>query len=85
MHGEGGLLIGVDTKKDPQVLHAAYNDRGGITARFNLNVLDHLNHLLDGDFSTSNFAHVARVSVRQIAAHGNAPRGRNRGARRLLP
>jgi dimethylhistidine N-methyltransferase len=59
LNGNGGLLIGVDTKKDPQVLHAAYNDRNGITARFNLNVLDHLNHLLDGNLSTRNFTHVA--------------------------
>jgi dimethylhistidine N-methyltransferase len=62
MTGGGGLLIGVDTKKDPQVLHAAYNDRDGVTARFNLNVLDHLNRLLDGDLSTENFTHVAHYN-----------------------
>ncbi len=59
MNGNGGLLIGVDTKKDPQVLHAAYNDCKGITARFNLNVLDHLSRLLGGNLSTGNFTHVA--------------------------
>ena len=62
MNDGGGLLIGVDTKKDPQVLHAAYNDRDGITAKFNLNVLDHLNRLLDGNLSTKNFTHVARYN-----------------------
>jgi len=56
----GGLLIGVDTKKEKDVLHAAYNDSAGITEQFNLNVLDHLNHLLDGDLAKDNFTHVAR-------------------------
>ena len=55
----GGLLIGVDTKKDPDVLHAAYNDAAGVTAEFNLNALDHLNDLLEGDIDTSKFRHVA--------------------------
>ena len=44
----GGLLIGVDAKKDSEVLHAAYNDSEGLTADFNINVLTHLNNLLDG-------------------------------------
>ena len=38
-HGGGGLLIGVDLKKDRQVLEAAYNDNAGVTAQFNLNLL----------------------------------------------
>ena len=37
--GGGGLLIGVDLKKDRQVLEAAYNDNAGVTAQFNLNLL----------------------------------------------
>ena len=37
--GGGGLLIGVDLKKDRQVLEAAYNDSAGVTAQFNLNLL----------------------------------------------
>ena len=60
MDARGGLLIGVDTKKDTDVLHAAYNDRKGVTARFNINVLDHLNDLLGGDLDTGNFSHYAR-------------------------
>lgn len=56
---EGGLLIGVDTKKDPAVLHAAYNDCEGVTAQFNLNVLSHLNDLLGGSFDEDKFEHVA--------------------------
>ena len=55
----GGLLIGVDAKKDPDVLHAAYNDSAGITAEFNLNALDHINDLLAGDIDTASFRHVA--------------------------
>ena len=38
---ESGLLIGVDTKKDKARLDAAYNDALGVTAAFNLNVLNH--------------------------------------------
>lgn len=56
---DSGLLIGVDAKKDPAVLHAAYNDCEGITAAFNLNVLEHLNALFDGTLDPENFAHVA--------------------------
>jgi dimethylhistidine N-methyltransferase len=56
---DGGLLIGVDLKKDPAVLHAAYNDAQGITAAFNLNLLTRINRELDGDFDLDGFAHKA--------------------------
>jgi dimethylhistidine N-methyltransferase len=59
MNGVGGLLIGVDTKKDADVLHAAYNDAEGVTAQFNMNVLDNLNRLLEGDIDTDKFTHHA--------------------------
>ncbi len=39
----GGLLIGVDLQKDQSVIEAAYNDKGGVTAEFNLNLLAHIN------------------------------------------
>ena len=55
----GGLLIGVDLKKSPQVLNAAYNDSQGLTAKFNLNVLRHINERLAGNFNLSNFVHRA--------------------------
>jgi dimethylhistidine N-methyltransferase len=55
----GGLLIGVDTKKDEEVLYAAYNDEEGITAEFNVNVLNNLNQLLDGDLERDKFEHHA--------------------------
>lgn len=54
-----GLLIGVDLKKDPRLLHAAYNDAQGVTAEFNLNLLARINRELDGDFTLDAFAHYA--------------------------
>lgn len=57
-HG-GGLLIGVDLKKDTAILDAAYNDRAGITAAFNRNVLHRINRDLGADFHVSSFRHHA--------------------------
>lgn len=58
--GDGGaLLIGVDLKKERSILEAAYNDRRGITARFNLNVLARMNRELDADFQLDRFRHRA--------------------------
>ncbi|WP_448509974.1 L-histidine N(alpha)-methyltransferase [Immundisolibacter sp.] len=54
-----GLLIGVDLKKDPAVLNAAYNDAAGVTAAFNLNLLARCNRELDADFDPGAFAHRA--------------------------
>jgi L-histidine Nalpha-methyltransferase len=55
----GALLIGVDLRKDPAILRAAYNDAAGVTAEFNLNVLHRLNRELDADFDVSKFRHEA--------------------------
>ena len=55
----GGLLIGVDLKKDPQTLERAYDDRQGITAKFNLNILTRINRELDADFQVDAFEHKA--------------------------
>jgi dimethylhistidine N-methyltransferase len=55
----GGLLIGVDLKKDPAMLHMAYNDGDGITAQFNLNILERINRELDGKFQIASFEHYA--------------------------
>jgi dimethylhistidine N-methyltransferase len=56
----GGLmLVGVDLKKAPSVLEAAYNDRAGITAAFNLNLLARINRELGGDFNLGAFRHLA--------------------------
>src|SRR5262249_40824994 len=55
----GGLLIGVDLKKGRAILEAAYNDRRGVTAAFNLNLLARLNRELGADFELSRFRHHA--------------------------
>lgn len=62
-----GLLIGVDLVKDPAVLHAAYNDRAGVTAAFNLNLWERANREAGADFAVERWAH---------AAFYNAPRRR---------
>src|SRR5690606_24855643 len=56
---DGGLLIGVDTRKDPRVLNAAYNDAQAVTAAFNLNMLHHLNWILNANFAPELFVHEA--------------------------
>lgn len=55
----GALLIGVDLKKDPAILNAAYNDAEGVTAQFNLNVLVRLNKELGANFDIDEFRHYA--------------------------
>ncbi len=55
----GGLLIGVDLKKSPALLEPAYNDRDGVTAAFNLNLLTRMNRELDADFDLTQWAHHA--------------------------
>jgi dimethylhistidine N-methyltransferase len=58
--GRGGtMLVGVDLKKDPQRLHAAYNDAQGVTAEFNLNLLRRINRELAADFELDRFRHIA--------------------------
>jgi dimethylhistidine N-methyltransferase len=57
--GGGGLLIGADLKKDPQVLDAAYNDGPGVTARFNLNLLERINRELGANFDLDQWRHRA--------------------------
>lgn len=64
---DGGVLIGVDLAKDKATLDAAYDDALGVTAAFNLNILRHVNRLIDADFDVKQWRH-----------HGfyNAARGR---------
>ena len=60
MLGQGGrLLIGVDLVKDVGVLEAAYNDADGVTAAFNLNLLQRINRELGADFDLAAFRHDA--------------------------
>jgi dimethylhistidine N-methyltransferase len=60
----GGLLIGIDLKKDPRTIHAAYNDREGVTAQFNLNLLRRINRELGADFDLDQFVHRATYEAR---------------------
>ena len=53
------LIVGVDLDKDPRRLEAAYDDAKGVTARFNLNLLERINRELEGDFDVACFAHRA--------------------------
>ena len=57
LHPGDRLLLGVDLVKDERELLAAYNDAQGITARFNLNMLERINRELDGDFDLDAFEH----------------------------
>jgi uncharacterized SAM-dependent methyltransferase len=61
----GGLLIGVDLVKAPELIERAYNDGAGVTAQFNLNLLAHLNREYDADFELSRFRHRATWDPRQ--------------------
>lgn len=64
---DGALLIGVDLKKDARILHAAYNDGAGLTAAFNLNLLQRLRAELGAEVNPNGFRH---------HAFHNAARGR---------
>ncbi len=61
----GGLLIGVDLKKDPDRLHRAYNDAGGVTREFNLNLLFRINAELKADFDPERYYHYAFYHARK--------------------
>ncbi|MCU0548482.1 MAG: L-histidine N(alpha)-methyltransferase [Leptolyngbya sp. Prado105] len=65
------FLLGIDLHKSSQQLESAYNDRQGVTAKFNLNMLQHLNQRFQGDFDLTQFEHVAIYNERdrQIEMH----------------
>lgn len=65
------FLLGVDLQKPKQLLEAAYNDSQGVTAAFNLNMLQHLNRRFEGNFDTTQFEHWAfyNESQHQIEMH----------------
>ncbi|MEZ6134594.1 MAG: L-histidine N(alpha)-methyltransferase [Pirellulaceae bacterium] len=54
---QGGLLIGIDLRKDVDTIVAAYDDAEGVTARFNLNLLSRINRELDANFDLDRFSH----------------------------
>ena len=59
----GMLLIGIDLRKEPAVIEAAYNDSQGVTAEFNLNLLRRINRELGTDFQLEHFEHEAPYDV----------------------
>lgn len=64
--GKGSLLVlGVDLEKEEGLLHAAYNDAAGVTARFNLNLLVRMNRELGANFDVSSFTHSAIYNRRR--------------------
>ncbi|MDN3920775.1 L-histidine N(alpha)-methyltransferase [Roseateles violae] len=67
----GGLLIGIDLIKDPAVLHAAYNDAAGVTAAFNLNLLERARRELGAEFDADGFFHSAfyNAPLQRIEMH----------------
>ncbi|TWT75495.1 Histidine-specific methyltransferase EgtD [Posidoniimonas polymericola] len=64
---DGQALIGVDLQKDPQVIHAAYNDREGVTAEFTKNLLRRINRELGAEIPVDDF---------DYHAHYNTAKGR---------
>jgi dimethylhistidine N-methyltransferase len=72
----GGLLIGIDLVKDHGVLHAAYNDAAGVTAAFNLNLLQRVRKELGAEFPADGFEHLAfyNPAYRRIEMHLRAVR-----------
>lgn len=89
-HG-GGLLIGVDLVKSDSILQAAYDDALGVTAAFNLNLLNNLNALIGSDFAVGDWRHFAVFNRAQsrIEMHLEARRDTTvrwpGGARRFAP
>jgi dimethylhistidine N-methyltransferase len=72
----GWVLIGIDLKKDPEILERAYDDAAGVTAQFNLNALRHVNRELHADFDMNAFAHQAvwveeesRIEMHLVSQH----------------
>ena len=61
------VLIGFDLKKDLDVLYDAYNDKKGITKKFNFNVLDRINQTLGGNFDCSKFQHQGLYNIQSGA------------------
>jgi dimethylhistidine N-methyltransferase len=74
-----GLLVGVDLVKAPEIIERAYNDSAGVTARFNLNLLSHLNREFGGDFDPATFSHRAawdprheRIEMQLVSRYAQA-------------
>jgi L-histidine N-alpha-methyltransferase len=59
------FLLGADLRKDPEIINRAYNDSKGVTAAFNLNILERLNRELGADFPVGGYDHKAFYSSDQ--------------------
>jgi L-histidine Nalpha-methyltransferase len=59
MNPEDRFLLGLDMLKSPDLIAAAYNDRQGVTAAFNKNILANLNRSFNADFNMADFEHQA--------------------------
>jgi dimethylhistidine N-methyltransferase len=77
----GGLLVGVDLVKAPEVIERAYDDAAGVTAAFNLNLLAHLNRRFGADFDLAAFRHRAawdprheRIEMQLVSVRAQAVR-----------
>jgi uncharacterized SAM-dependent methyltransferase len=66
---DGGLLIGIDLAKDPAVIERSYNDRAGVNAELNLNLLLRINRELGGEFDLDEFEHLASYDSRSQRVH----------------
>jgi uncharacterized SAM-dependent methyltransferase len=71
---QDALLLGADLRKSPEVLIPAYDDALGVTAAFNLNLLERINRELDGNFDVKKFRHSAtynqelgRIEIRLVS------------------
>ena len=72
----GGVLIGVDLVKPASILEPAYDDALGVTAAFNLNLLNHLNRLINANFNPADWRHLAlfNAALSRIEMHLEARR-----------
>jgi len=65
------FLVGFDSIKNKEILENAYNDKHGITAKFNLNILNVINQLAETNFNVSDFKHVSfyNTQLNRIEMH----------------
>lgn len=68
MNPNDQLLLGIDLKKDPRIIQAAYDDPHGITRQFNLNLLHRLNREIGAQFIVDQFEHMPIYDPQQGAA-----------------
>jgi len=68
MNPNDRLFVGFDMQKDPRTIVAAYDDKQGVTADFNLNLLRRINRELGADFNVEHFSHYAQYRPMECAA-----------------